>query len=91
MDSLLTLRRRGVLQNVLPHFLKNGQFLNLYRKSWHRMSVARSQSVEVEKSRKLSMMNTSVGEKLIEEEIAEEGSVSMRMIISLAVLMIVCE
>ena len=40
------------------------------------MSVARSLSVEVEKSRKLSMMNTSLGEKLIEEETAEEGSVS---------------
>ena len=32
--------------------------------------------MEAEKSRKLSMMNSSVGEKLIEEETAEEGSVN---------------
>ena len=37
------------------------------------------------------MMNTSVGEKLIEEEIAEEGSVSMRMIISKVAITTVCE
>ena len=41
------------------------------------MSVGRSQSMEIEQSRKISMMNTSIGEKLIEEEIAEEGSVSI--------------
>ena len=40
------------------------------------MSTARSLSMEAEKSRKLSMMNSSLGEKLIEEETTEEGSVS---------------
>ena len=36
--------------------------------------------MEAEKSRKLSMMNSSLGEKLIEEETAEEGAVSNHLL-----------
>ena len=50
--------------------------VSFLRKSRQRVSTARSLSMEAEKSRKLSMMNSSLGEKLIEEETAEEGSVS---------------